>query len=400
MNKFWLIVGHTYSKHFKSKSFWISTFITIGLIAILANLGTLYTNEKEKDVTKIGVLGDESVRDLFIQETKKIDPKLQFIQYKEEKQAKEAVLSKEIQAYVLVKEDQHTFIHGTYKAKEIVDQQLITQLTTALNETKKAIVIDKFSLDKEVIEQVNARIALAKEPLIQSAKQSHEIEQSFGIIFIGLILIYATVVFYGNIIATEVASEKASRVMEVLVSSVAPTKQMFGKVIGLALLTATQYLFYALSALISFRSSQFSFQDIPTSTFVYGAVFVTLGYFLYATLLAMLGSLVSRIEDVNQLIAPVNVLIVIAFILSIIGMIDPTTELVTYGSFVPFFAPMLMFVRVAILSVPAWQIGLSIGLLIGAIVSFAIIGAKVYKGGVLLYGKTSYKSIIEALRFK
>src|SRR5699024_7301213 len=113
------------------------------------------------------------------------------------------------------------------------------------------------------------------------------------------------------------------------------------------------------------------------------------GYLLYATLAAMLGSLVSRIEDVQQFMTPMIFLIAIAFFIAVFGLNMPQSTFVTVSSYIPFFSPMLMFLRVGMLDIPVWEVALSIALLIGTIVILALVGARVYKGGVLMYGKSS-----------
>jgi len=124
-----------------------------------------------------------------------------------------------------------------------------------------------------------------------------------------------------------------------------------------------------------------------------------LGYFLYATLSAMLGSLVSRMEDVGQVMLPVTLLIVAAFMVSMFGISMPEASIVTITSHIPFFAPLVMFLRVGLLEVPAWEIALSIGLLVLTIIILAIIGARIYRGGVLMYGRSSsLKDFKQALR--
>src|SRR5699024_952245 len=125
------------------------------------------------------------------------------------------------------------------------------------------------------------------------------------------------------------------------------------------------------------------------SLFIYAVVFFLLGYLLYATLAAMLGSLVSRVEDVQQLILPMTFLIMIAFFIAMFGLNMPESKLVVISSYIPFFSPMLMFLRVGMVDVPVWEVALSIGILVASIIVLAILGAKVYKGGVLMYGRTS-----------
>ena len=142
------------------------------------------------------------------------------------------------------------------------------------------------------------------------------------------------------------------------------------------------------------------FQNIPASTIVYAVIFFILGYLLYATLAAFLGSLVSRIEDVQQMITPMTLLVVAGFMIAMFGLNQPDTTFITIASYIPFFTPMLMFMRVGMLSLPVWEPILGIVIL----VTFdhrilAIFGARVYKGGVFMYGKSnSFKDIKKALQ--
>lgn len=210
-------------------------------------------------------------------------------------------------------------------------------------------------------------------------------------------------------IATEVATEKSSRVMEILISSVSPITQMFAKILGIGLLSLTQLLLSLAVGYFSVKQNLdelqggffdfFGFGEIPVATIIYAVIFFILGYFLYATLAAFLGSLVSRIEDVQQVITPMTLLVVAGFMMAMFGLGQPEATFVKVTSFIPFFTPMLMFLRVGMLNIPIWEAMLGIGILILTIIVLAIFGARVYKGGVLMYGKsTSFKDIKKALQ--
>src|SRR5699024_3090927 len=99
-------------------------------------------------------------------------------------------------------------------------------------------------------------------------------------------------------------------------------------------------------------------------------------------------SLVSRVEDVQQLVLPIVFLVMIALFIAMLGLGMPEAKFITITSFIPFFAPMIMFLRVGMLEVPVWQISLSIGILIGTICLIAVIGARIYHDVVLMYGQT------------
>src|SRR5699024_11604780 len=130
------------------------------------------------------------------------------------------------------------------------------------------------------------------------------------------------------------------------------------------------------------------FSSTSVFIYIYAVVFFLLEYFLYATISAMLGSLVSRVEDVQQLVLPIVFLVMIPFFIAMFGLSMPEAKFITITSFFPFFAPMIMFLRVGMLEVPVWQISLSIGILIGTICLFAVIVVRIYRSVVLMYGSS------------
>ena len=217
------------------------------------------------------------------------------------------------------------------------------------------------------------------------------------------------VLVYGQMIATDVATEKSSRVMEILISSAPPVTHMFAKIIGIALLGMTQafILFITGMNLLNLKNTgltgevieAFGLNEFNGSLSLYALIFFLLGYFLYATIAAMFGSIVSRVEDLQQLLIPMVSLLMIAFFIAMFGLTSPDSSFITAMSYVPFFSPMIMFLRVGMLDVAFWEVGLSISILIATIIVFAVIGAKIYRGGVLMYGPSrSLKDIKQAFK--
>ncbi|MBO1910620.1 ABC transporter permease, partial [Microvirga sp. 3-52] len=221
--------------------------------------------------------------------------------------------------------------------------------------------------------------------------------------------IYFTVIFYSNMIATEVATEKSSRVMEILISSISPVKHMFAKVLGIGSLGLVQMMLLGIAGFTAVKtsasnmgdgvSSFFGFSNLSVSTIVFAIIFFLLGYFLYATVAALLGSLVSRTEDVQQAIMPIMILVILAFMIAMPGLTNPELGFLKYASYVPFFAPLVMFLRVGMLDLPLWEPLLSIAIMLVTILILGVFGARVYRGGVLMYGPSrSLKDIKKAIQ--
>jgi ABC-2 type transport system permease protein len=298
---------------------------------------------------------------------------------------------------------------GTYEAMTISDTSSLSSIETGLQQIKTQMAAGQINLTQEQLAKLYEPVSLEKVALEKDAKTEEELSQARGLVYVLLFVIYFAVIMYANMIAMEVATEKSSRVMEILISSVSPIKQMFAKILGVGLLSLTQMVlmlgvgYYSIKKNIESLDggffSVFGFGDVPLATIIYAVVFFVLGYFLYATLAALLGSLVSRIEDVQQMITPMTFLVVAGFMIAMFGLTQPEAPFMTVTSYIPFFTPMLMFMRVGMLNLPIWEPILGILILLITIVILAIFGARVYKGGVLMYGKSnSFKDIKKALQ--
>ncbi len=411
MNKFWIILFHTYVSKLRTKSFIITTLITALIIFGLANIQTIIEKFDKDETSHVAVLTDsEGLYQAYEQTLIAMSSDIVIEKMdKTEDQAKELVASEEITGYLILAETAEGLPEGIYKAPSITDSAITGQLEQALQQLKVTIATTKAGLSPEQINELYAPVQFEKQALEENAKSEEELNQARGLVYVLLFVIYFAVIMYANMIAMEVATEKSSRVMEILISSVSPIKQMFGKILGIALLSLTQFAVILAVGYGSLKQSMsgmeggffevFGFGDLPVSTFVYAGVFFILGYLLFATLAAFLGSLVSRIEDVQQMITPMTLLIVAAFMIAMFGLTKPESSVITITSFIPFFSPMIMFLRVGMLTLPTWEIALSIGILVLTITLLAIFGARVYRGGVLMYGKSSsFKDIKKALQ--
>ncbi|ASK60879.1 hypothetical protein CFK37_00970 [Virgibacillus phasianinus] len=401
MNKFWIVMSHTYMTRFKTKSFLISTIITLLFVVGLANYQTIFDAFSDEGKSEIAVL---DVTGEFFKPLEKTvenaNEDVDLVAYdKSEETGKGAVEDEKIDALITIGMNENQLPEATYYANNIADSTEQTVIQQQLQQLKVAKATSQAGVDQETIKEIYSPVNFDAVALDKSAKSSEELSQARGIVYVMLFVLYLSVITYGNMIATDVATEKSSRVMELLVSSVSPVTQMFAKIIGIALLGLTQVglllgLGYALivskqDELTGGVFTEFGIQGASLLLFIYAIVFFVLGYLLYATLAAMLGSLVSRTEDVQQMIMPMIFLVMIAFFIAMYGLSAPDSSFVVISSYIPFFTPMLMFLRVGMLDIPFWEVALSLAILIGTIILLAVIGARVYKGGVLMYGKSS-----------
>ncbi|MCM3478419.1 ABC transporter permease [Caldibacillus thermoamylovorans] len=412
MNKFWIIFFHTFLTKLKTKSFIVTTVITLLIIVLLANITNIidFFNKGEEG-GKIAVIDETGVLfDPFQNQLKAIDKDIQLKKFTGDKtKADKQVQNGDFDGVLVLSNNQENLPAAVYRSLTISNTSLLSSLENGLQQMKTQMAATQMNLSQEQLTKLYEPVSLKKVALEKDAKTEEELSQARGLVYVLLFVIYFAVIMYANMIAMEVATEKSSRVMEILISSVPPIKQMFAKILGVGLLGLLQLALMLGVAYFSLKQNMdsmeggffdvYGFGDVPVATLVYAFVFFLLGYFLYATLAAFLGSLVSRIEDVNQLITPMTYLLIIGFMIAMFGLVKPDATFITVTSYIPFFTPMLMFMRVGMLNLPIWEPILGIVILLVTIILFAIFGAKVYKGGVLLYGKSSsFKDIKKAMQ--
>lgn len=410
MNKFWIVLFHTYMTRFKTKSFLITNVIALLFVLGISNIQTIIDFFSDETPDKIAVIDETTmVYDQLIVSMASTEAEIDLASFEgTEQEAKQAVRDEEYEGFLHIQESENGLPEAEFYANQVASTGVSTTLERNLQQIKTALATSNAGINQEEVQRILEPVEFTSVPLEGNARTQEELSETRGLVYVMLFVLYFAVITYGNMIAMDIANEKTSRVMEVLISSAPPISQMFAKIIGIALLGLTQVgLFVGFGYFMINRNQDqmtggifeyFGLQSVTLSTFVYALVFFLLGYLLYATLYAMLGSLVSRIEDVQQLMMPVIFLIMIAFFIAMFGLNAPDSSFVTITSYIPFFSPMLMFLRVGMLEIPAWEVIVSVLILLVTIGLFAVIGTRVYRGGVLMYGSgTSLKDFKKAL---
>lgn len=228
--------------------------------------------------------------------------------------------------------------------------------------------------------------------------------------YIMIFALYMVILLYGQMVATNVASEKSSRAMELLITSANPVNLMFGKIIASCIAGFTQIIFIFGTAFVCFNLNKpfwddngiiSSIFDMPLELLMYMLVFFVLGFFIYAFMYGAVGSTASKVEDINTSVMPITLIFIIAFIVvvSALGSNNVDTPLMKACSFIPFTSPMAMFTRIAMSTVPWYEIVISILILLGSVIAVGVLAAKIYRVGVLLYGTPpKISEIIKAIK--
>lgn len=244
-------------------------------------------------------------------------------------------------------------------------------------------------LDPGEVSRLTAPLAL-KAIKLSGGEASADSGTNPVVTIIFLTILYMTILIYGASVMQGVVEEKTSRIMEVLLSSGNSFQLMMGKLFGVGGIGLTQYLIWSAAALIAFQFAGsgdhfLASANVTASTLFFFILFFLLGYFQFSTLYAAVGAMCTTQEDVQSMSTPVTLFIILPFLITI--SLEPTSNLAQILSMMPLFAPMQMFLRIQQANPAVWEILLSIGINVLAILFFTWIAAKIYRVGSLMYGK-------------
>ncbi|AYC30178.1 ABC transporter permease [Paenisporosarcina cavernae] len=415
MSKFWTIFAQSFKTKAQTKSFIITTVVVVFAIFLLANISSIIEKAQqfggEDNDNKIAVVDHSGeLFTPFQQQLALQESSLELVKTdKSVDSLKKLVSDGDFSSILELDLDAQKTIQVTYTSESANDVMKPQEIQEALQAIQTSIKAEGLNLTGNEVNELFAPIQFDQQAIVKNSRSEEELSEARGLVYVLIFVIYFSVIYYSNMIAMEVATEKSSRVMEIMISSVSPVKHMFAKILGVGTLGLLQIAIYGLAGYFAIKTSSsdmtsgffqyFGFSNVAVSTIVFAVIFFLLGYFLYATLAALLGSLVSRTEDVQQLIMPMTFIIIIAAFISFSGLGNPEAAYVTYTSYFPFFTPLVMFLRVGMLDLPIWEPILGVAILVVSIAIMGYFGARVYRGGVLMYGPSqSLKDIKKAIQ--
>lgn len=430
MNNMWTVIRFTFMNKVRTKSFLVSTLIFALIITIGINLPFLiqmFTGDKagSDETTRIGlVYGQEQTLAEQLETTWSSLPanSYEFVKYET---ADEAALNQDIKDGVIEgylkfeAQEGNTFPTVVYSSEdEAMSPELQSNLQAALQVAKTRSIVEGLNLSDTQINELNMPVqidarSISTNPSGNADGASDEKEGAsevinYIVVYALIILFFFTLMGTGNMIASEVTTEKSSRIMEILITSVSPLSQMFGKVIGMFLLGLSQIAAFGIVAAVNLmlphnldtlKDMNLDLSAIDPMLLVFGLIFYILGYFLYAMLYAAIGSIVSRTEDLGQAVMPITMLSLVAFYIAIFSLSAPNSMLMKVSSYIPFISPTTILVRIGLGDITVWEILLSLAILVAAILVFGWLAAKIYRTGVLMYGKRpTFKELRKAMK--
>lgn len=444
MNKIFIIIGREFSTRVKKKSFLVTTIaVPLLFVAFYAFLMWMMMKKdtQERQITVINASALEKPLE-------KIN-NTNFI-YTDENisQAEAADYLKKSENYAVlwipanVMEDADITINSFSQIPPELEGDIRNQLRNKIENIKKAEVIAETNLpdleEKLAATRTPVKIRTLKLSGTGEAKESSSTIASI-IGFVGGMAIYMFIFMYAAVVMRGVIEEKTNRIIEVLVSSVKPFQFLMGKIIGVASVGLVQFLIWIIIGLVSVVALQSAFMpnidlealrnstDLATMaqannvdieqleivknvaqtidpSFIFGFLgafifFFLGGYLLYASMFAAIGAAVDNETDSQQFMTPLTIILVAALYIGIAAMRNPETSIVYWASFIPFTSPVVMLVRMAF-GVPAWELLTSAALLILAFIFFTWLSSKIYRVGILMYGKKpTWKELYKWLKY-
>lgn len=424
MRKILSVIKREYIQIVRTKGFIIGTLLGPVLIASFIVIPVLVSVISVGQQERIGVI--DLSQEMFEVLDKKLDHKLKdgtrrylLENYKItgdpevlRKELSQKVLSKDLAAYIFIPQNISEGGIAEYISQHVSDFDKLKNINEVLNSVVIEKRLRKEGLEPQKIAQYIRRVAL-KTIKVTKRGEEEETGGTFVYSYLLVIILYMTLFFYGAIIMRGVIEEKNSRVVEIVLSSLRPFQLMSGKILGIAAVGFTQYAIWAIFGFSASRYSKslissifpaasgFKLPTIPPYIFIYFVLFFILGYFLYGTVYAAIGSMVNSEKEAQQLLFPVSMFLIVPILLMMFVMRSPNSSLSVVLSLIPFFAPILMLLRICVLLPPFIQVSASILILVLTIFLMVWLTAKIYRVGILMYGKRpNFQEIVKWIRYK
>ncbi|MFC1558839.1 ABC transporter permease [candidate division KSB1 bacterium] len=402
MNKIFKILKREYLIVVKTKTFLIGTILTpIVMIAFLAVPALTSRMQTESQATisvidETGTLYDDIVSNLddklsdgrkkyLLDNIETGNKKLEDI----EKELQTDIKIRRISGYIHIPEEVFENMRVNYYARNVTNFQAIRRLRSAVNRAVMKHKIIAQDLEPSVVMKLTRSINLNSTRVTEGEKKGSA-GQTFFVGYIMMLVLYMTIFMYGVFVLRSVVEEKSSRVVEILISSVKPFELMAGKIFGISLVGFTQYLIwiFLMLAFLSLSPAAFlSMPTIPPMLFAYFVLFFILGYLLYSGLFAAVGSIINNESESRSYMFPILMPLILPIMMMgyIIG--NPDSTITTFLSLFPFTSPTVMLTRISVSSPPLIEIAGSILILILTIIAVIWVVSKIYRVGILMYGK-------------
>lgn len=433
MNHLGLIIKREYVTRIRKKSFLLLTILMPFLMAALIFVPLWLSSIKDNEAKQVAVIDQTAEYAPLFKDT----PAYHFVQVNQDLETYRTQKDKSFIAFIDISDDLLTHPEAiTIYSDKQVPKDLSDQVTQLLNTYLKDKKMASYKIPglKKIIKDSNIHLNIRTIKWEQDGTESESsstIASIIGVFF--TMLVYMFILIYGAMVMQAVTEEKTSRIIEILVSSVKPFQLMLGKIIGIGFVGLTQLflwgimifalmggigLFFGIDTGMMTASNPMAIAGPmtiqPEATQILSTLntinwpsivscfvlFFIGGYLLYSSFFAAVGSAVESQEDTGQFMMPVTLLLVFALYAGIYSIENPDGPLAFWCSLIPLTSPIVMMIRLPF-DVPTWQIGLSLVILFGTALGNVWISGRIYRIGILMYGKkSSIKEILKWIRYK
>jgi ABC-2 type transport system permease protein len=306
---------------------------------------------------------------------------------------KRAVLEARLDGYLLLPKDTVSASTASYFGRTVSNRMDLNLMSRTVEEVVVSHRLAEAGLDPGQVKKLTRGLDLHT---IQLSAEGEREDRGLVAVFFPIILLmilYTSILMWGQVVMTSTIEEKSSRVIEVVASGVPPASLLAGKLLGVGAAGLTQYLIWSLSLLgISLAATGavaagVTMPEISPLILVSFTAFFALGFAFYASLYAAVGAAVNTVQEAQNFVFPIIIPLVLGLVCFPVVLEAPDGAFATVLSMVPFLTPLLMFMRIVVLTPPWWQIALSIVVLVASILAVLWIAARIYRVGILMYGK-------------
>jgi ABC-2 type transport system permease protein len=401
--KLWAVVRREYLQRVRSKAFIIATLIGPLLMGGLMILPALMLRAGGGTVLRVAVLDagsgllsevEETLRAARVDDKPRFDvqPSGEGSLAERERALKEAVVAGRLDGYLSLPRDVVETSGASYYGRTVSNRIDLRVLEQRVSEVVVSHRLSAAGIDPGQVKDLTRGLDLRTVRLTQAGeKEDRGVAVIFSIVL--LMILYTSILMWGQVVMTSIIEEKTSRVIEVVASGVPPTQLLAGKLLGVGAAGLTQFLVWSVSlSVVSLAAAgpmlaRLPLPDLSPLVLVSFVVFFLLGFAFYASLYASVGSAVNTVQEAQQFMFPVIIPLILGLVCFPVVIESPDGAFAVALSLLPFLAPLLMFLRIVVLTPPLWQIALSVVLLVLAILGVLWVAARIYRVGILMYGK-------------
>lgn len=413
MNKMWTAMRREYVSRVKTKGFIIGTILFPVFLAVMFVVPALLArlkSDKPKQIAVIDQTGEmmDSLNVALSDKNEAGDRLYVLLPYEaQDLEAAKNALSASVEAggldgYIIVPAAIYDQGVAEYYGKSVTNFTDNRRLQDAISRVVTEKRIQRSGLESEKVRQMVRRVDLQTFRVSAGGKEEKDEGATFAIAYFLGFFIYMAMFIYGALVQRSVIEEKTSRVIESVVSAIKPFHLMAAKIFGVGAVGLTQFMIWAIAmGLLSLYGVQaasifapkaaagqgMTLPTVSLGVLSFFILFFVLGYFLYATIYAGVGAMVNSEQEAQQMMLPISMFIIAPILLIMYVIGNPSSQASVILSLVPFFAPILMLARIVVETPPVWQILLCLVLLVGTIIGLIWLVGRIYRVGVLMYGK-------------